>query len=115
MLDLAVSNPAADTLRPGVVACALYRDGQRVQDVAVEEIGGFAGRGGGIVWLGLHEPDPALLGTIEAQLGLHELMIEDANPAHQRAKLDIYDNLLFIVLRTAHSSTARGSNMARRT
>jgi magnesium transporter len=28
-------------------------------------------------------------------------MIEDANQAHQRAKLDIYDNVLFIVLRTA--------------
>jgi magnesium transporter len=28
-------------------------------------------------------------------------MIEDANQAHQRAKLDIYGNVLFIVLRTA--------------
>src|SRR5215467_10516440 len=100
MLALAVSNPAADTLRPAVVACALYRDGQRVQDIAIEEIGGFAGRDGGIVWLGLHEPDAALLGTIEAQLGLHELMIEDANQAHQRPKLDVYDSVLFIVLRT---------------
>ena len=35
------------------------------------------------------------------QLGLHELIIEDANQAHQRAKLDIYDNVLFIALRTA--------------
>jgi magnesium transporter len=98
MLDLAVP---ADIPRPGVVACALYRDGQRVHDIAVEEIGTIAGRDGGIVWLGLHEPDGALLGTIQAQLGLHELMIEDANQAHQRAKLDIYDNVLFIVLRTA--------------
>ena len=53
------------------------------------------------MWLGLHEPDAPLLGEIQAQLGLHELMIEDANQAHQRAKLDIYDNVLFIVLRTA--------------
>lgn len=35
LLDLAV---AAETTRPGVVACTLYRDGQRVRDVAVEEI-----------------------------------------------------------------------------
>ena len=98
MLDLAVP---ADIPRPGVVACALYRDGQRVHDIAVEKIGTIAGRDGGIVWLGLHEPDGALLGTIQTQLGLHELMIEDANQAHQRAKLDIYDNVLFIVLRTA--------------
>jgi magnesium transporter len=100
MLDLAIGAPANKSW-PGVVACALYRDGQRVRDVAIEEIGTLAGREGGIVWLGLHEPDAALLGVIQSQLGLHELMIEDANHAHQRAKLDIYDNILFIVLRTA--------------
>jgi magnesium transporter len=42
-----------------------------------------------------------LLGAIQSQLGLHDLMIEDANQPHQRAKLDVYDNILFIVLRTA--------------
>jgi magnesium transporter len=101
MLDLAGTEITDVPHRRGVVACALYRDGRRVQELAVEEIGAFAGRDGGIVWLGLHEPDSALLGLIQAQLGLHELMIEDANQAHQRAKLDIYDNVLFIVLRTA--------------
>jgi magnesium transporter len=40
-----------------VVACALYRDGQRVRDIPVEEIGASADHDGGIVWLGLHEPD----------------------------------------------------------
>jgi magnesium transporter len=100
MLDLA-HRDITDTARRGVVACALYRDGRRVREVAVEEIGALAGGEGGIVWLGLHEPDEALLATIKAQLALHELMIEDANQAHQRAKLDVYDNVLFIVLRTA--------------
>src|SRR5215831_6547001 len=100
MLDLAITGPA-DTSRRGVIACALYSNGRRVRDVAVDEIGKFAGGDEGIVWLGLHEPEEALLATIQAQLGLHELMVEDANQAHQRAKLDIYDNVLFIVLRTA--------------
>jgi magnesium transporter len=99
-LDLAFANNT-HAPRPGVVACALYRDGQRIRDIAIEEIDDFAGRDGGIMWLGLHEPDAALLGVIQAQLGLHELIIEDANQAHQRPKLDIYDNVLFIVLRTA--------------
>jgi magnesium transporter len=36
---------------------------------------------------------------IRSQLALHELMVEDANRAHQRVKLDIYDNVLFIDLR----------------
>ena len=94
---------AADTPpRRGIVACALYRDGQRVRDVAVDELSAAAGNeGGGVVWLGLHEPDEKLLDLVKTQLCLHELMIEDANQAHQRAKLDVYDNVLFIVLRTA--------------
>jgi magnesium transporter len=100
VLDLATA-VAPDTSQSGVVACALYRDGQRICDIAVEDIGALAGREGGIVWLGLHEPEAALLGAIQSQLGLHDLMIEDANQPHQRAKLDVYDNILFIVLRTA--------------
>jgi magnesium transporter len=88
--------------RRGIVACALYRDGQRVRDIAVDELSAAAGNeGGGVVWLGLHEPDEKLLDLVKTQLCLHELMIEDANQAHQRAKLDVYDNVLFIVLRTA--------------
>jgi len=100
VLDLTTA-VAADTSRTGVVACALYRDGQRIRDIAVEDIGALAGCEGGIVWLGLHEPEAALLGAIQSQLGLHDLMIEDANQPHRRAKLDVYDNILFIVLRTA--------------
>jgi len=100
VLDLTTA-VAADTSRTGVVACALYRDGQRIRDIAVEDIGALAGCEGGIVWLGLHEPEAVLLGAIQSQLGLHDLMIEDANQPHRRAKLDVYDNILFIVLRTA--------------
>ncbi len=99
-LELATAD-TADAPLSGVVACALYSEGRRIRDIAVGEISIFAGRDGGIVWLGLHEPEEALLRAIQSQLGLHELIIEDANQAHQRAKLDIYDNVLFIALRTA--------------
>jgi magnesium transporter len=101
ILDLSTPNTASIHPEPGVVACALYCDGKKVRDVAVEEIGALAGREDGIIWLGLHEPSAALLRTVQVQLGLHELMIEDATQAHQRPKLDVYDSVLFIVLRTA--------------
>jgi magnesium transporter len=101
MLDTAVNEAGDIPVRPGVVDCALYRDGHRVRGVDVEELATLAGQEGCVVWLGLHEPDQELLGLIQAQLGLHELMIEDANHAHQRSKLEIYDNVLFLVLRTA--------------
>ena len=101
MLDLADTQPVDVPRRPGVVDCALYKDGRRVRDVAIDEIGALVGQEEGVVWLGLHEPDANLLDTLKAHLCLHELMIEDAHQAHQRPKLDIYDAALFVVLRTA--------------
>ncbi len=34
--------------------------------------------------------------------GLHELAVEDAVHAHQRPKLERYDNTLFLVLKTVN-------------
>src|SRR6266700_1734789 len=39
--------------------------------------------------------------TVQQRFGLHDLAIEDALRAHQRPKLEIYGDSLFIVLRTA--------------
>ena len=102
-LDLApVDIAARPSQRRGVVNCALYENGRRIKDIAVEECGAFTDREGVVVWLGLHEPDAGLLETIQRQFDLQELMIEDANQAHQRPKMEVYGNVLFIVLRTAH-------------
>lgn len=50
-------------------------------------------------WLAIHgRPSPALLKTLEAQLQLHPLALEDAIHAGQRAKLDDYESHLFLVL-----------------
>ena len=56
---------------------------------------------GGFVWIGLHEPDQPLLRTVQQRFGLHDLAIEDALRAHQRPKLELYGDTLFIVVRTA--------------
>ncbi len=53
------------------------------------------------MWLGLHEPDEALLLRIQAEFGLHERAIEDAHRAHQRPKIEACSKSLFIVLKTA--------------
>jgi hypothetical protein len=41
-------------------------------------------------------------------------MIEDANQAHQRAKSDMYDNVLFICCEPPSSIAKGSSNTARR-
>jgi magnesium transporter len=91
---------------PGVVACALYRDGARC-DMSIEEASTAAKAGEGIAWIGLYEPDEDLLRRIQAQFNLHELLIEDVHHAHQRPKLDSYGEVVFLAVRTAQLAGER--------
>jgi magnesium transporter len=84
-----------------IVHSVAYRNGQRLGDVAIDDVSDVIKQPGTFVWLGLHEPDDALLLKIQEEFGLHELAIEDAHHAHQRPKLEVYSNSIFIVLKTA--------------
>jgi len=86
---------------PMVANCVAYRNGQRAGDISVEQISDVLKQDGTFVWVGLHEPDDALLRKIQSQLGLHDLAVEDARSAHQRPKLEGYGDSLFVVLHTA--------------
>jgi len=88
-----------------IVDCAHYKDGKRQHEgqLSLDQAAAFAGHGGDeFVWIGLHEPQPEVLGELQALFGLHELAVEDAGFAHQRPKIEDYDENYFIVLRTAH-------------
>ena len=93
-----------------VVDCAVYVDGTRLPGLrtfshALDEV---RSTGRGYVWVGLHSPDSRQMEGVANTFGLHELMVEDAVQAHQRPKLEQYDNTLFLVLKTvkyvAHES-----------
>ena len=84
-----------------VVGCAAYASGRRVADVDIEQTERVDTSDGRFVWIGLHEPDEALLRKVQQRFGLHDLAVEDAHRAHQRPKLEVYGDSLFIVLRTA--------------
>jgi magnesium transporter len=64
-------------------------------------------RSDAFVWIGLFEPDESLLRKMQEEFGLHDLAIEDALSAHQRPKIERYDNSLFVVLRTAQIQEER--------
>ncbi len=83
-----------------VVDCAVYVGGER-QDVEPARALAVARERGGFVWLGLHKPTEDELTAIAAHYGLHPLAVEDAVYAHQRPKLERYDDQLFMVLKTA--------------
>ena len=84
-----------------VIDCASYAGGHRVAGLTIEQLQAAMKRPGEFVWLGVYEPEHELLRRIQAQLGLHDLAIEDAVNAHQRPKLELYEDSLFVVLRTA--------------
>src|SRR5262245_349702 len=84
-----------------VVGCAAYEDGRRVADLDIDQLDKFEARRGAFVWIGLYEPDEEVLAKVQRRFNLHELAIEDAHRAHQRPKPEVYDESLFVVLRTA--------------
>src|SRR5215475_10550134 len=84
-----------------VINCAAYHGGCRVGDIDLSQAEPVDTGEGRFVWIGLHEPDEELLRTVQKRFCLHDLAIEDAHQAHQRPKLEIYGDSLFLVLRTA--------------
>ena len=86
-----------------IVDSAVYEHGKRrAGNLALEEAL-EAGRAtsDGFVWIGLHEPTAEEFAAVTWEFHLHPLAVEDAIHAHQRPKLEAYDETLFVVLKTA--------------
>ncbi|KOG30166.1 magnesium and cobalt transport protein CorA [Streptomyces resistomycificus] len=83
-----------------IVDCAIYREGRRtagpedLSDALAE-----ARAAHGFVWIGLHEPSEKEFDRVTREFDLHPLAVEDALKAHQRPKLEVYDDSLFVVLK----------------
>lgn len=84
-----------------IVDCALYRDGKRTEGgTHWRELRAKADRDGDFVWIGMHEPSTAEVHEVAEVFGLHSLAVEDAVKAHQRPKLERFDDMVFLVLKT---------------
>lgn len=90
-----------------IVDRAVYADGRRRAglDTAAELVAA-AREPGAFLWMGLHEPTEAEFDEVRHELGLHPLAVEDAVESHQRPKLEVYDDTLFLVLKTARYDDA---------
>jgi magnesium transporter len=85
-----------------VVDCAVYKRGERQGGFL--PVAGVRQKTQGpdcFAWIGLLEPTVEEFESVRAEFDLHPLACEDAVKAHQRPKLEIYDDTLFIVLKTA--------------
>jgi magnesium transporter len=88
-----------------IVDCAVYEQGKRKSGelgpaeafAACQRDG--AQRDGAFVWLGLYEPTEDEFDSVRREFHLHELAVEDAIKAHQRPKVELYDDTLVLVLK----------------
>ncbi|WP_112491876.1 magnesium/cobalt transporter CorA [Streptomyces bacillaris] len=84
-----------------IVDCAIYQDGRRTEGPGdfSEALAQARRSGDAFLWIGLHEPAEEEFGRVSQEFGLHPLAVEDALRAHQRPKLEVYDDSLFAVLK----------------
>jgi magnesium transporter len=92
-----------------MVDCYEYADGRRIRALSLDEVDcrRASESPDRFVWIRLHEPDEECLEQVRRKVGLHELAVEDAHHAHQRPKLERYDDMLFLVVRTVERHAER--------
>ena len=81
-----------------LVNCVVYRDGHRVADIGLDDIPKWRGLPGTFVWVALHDATEDELEQVQQRFDLHELAIEDVKHGHQRAKMEEYDDVVFVVM-----------------
>ena len=80
--------------------CAIYRAGGREAGrLPLHEAVGATADRGGFVWIGVQQPTAEEFEEIAAAFQLPALAVEDAILAHQRPKLEVYDGVIFAVLK----------------
>ena len=85
-----------------IVDSAIYVDGKRMEAPgSLEELYEACQDAAGVAWIGLYKPTEGEFGRVAEEFALHELAVEDAILAHQRSKLERYDDTLLVVLRAA--------------
>jgi magnesium transporter len=91
-------------LERAVDHCRVFMDGRRLpgEYIVTSALQEVREHGSGFVWLGLQEPDDHQMERVAAEFGIHPLIVEDAVTAHQRPKVERYDDQLFMVVRSVN-------------
>lgn len=94
-----------------VVDCAVYEGGRRLGSLDINDPDQMKVLPGRVIWTGLYEPTQDELAKLQKYFGLHDLAVEDAYRAHQRPKLELYGETLFVVMKTAQLDGARSESV----
>ena len=81
-----------------LINCVVYQEGNKLKDVAVEDISEYIGRDDCFVWVAMRDPGPAELDKMQEEFDLHPLAVEDARHGHQRPKLEEYGDSVFAAM-----------------
>jgi magnesium transporter len=85
-----------------IVDSAVYEEGlRRNGNVGVHDAMQACRHPNCFAWIGLYEPSEDEFESIRSEFDLHPLAVEDAIHAHERPKLEVYGDAVFIVLKTA--------------
>ncbi|MGM7699097.1 magnesium/cobalt transporter CorA [Microbacterium sp. A84] len=85
-----------------IIDNGIYVDGIRTENsTSLNETFELMRERGGMAWIGLYRPEEQEVREVADELGLHDLLVEDALSGHQRPKLERYGDVLFLVLRPA--------------
>ena len=86
-----------------IVDQAIYREGRRSPcgDLS-DELEALRAQplGNDFLWIGLKDPTDSEFDLVNDELRLHPLAVEDAVSGNQRPKVELYDNTIFVVLKT---------------
>jgi magnesium transporter len=84
-----------------VVAAYVYAEGKRVRAVSLDAPEELKLAPGEFVWIGIVDPTDAELAQLQRSFNLHPLAVRNAHKTYVLPKLEVYDEELFIVARTA--------------
>lgn len=83
-----------------LINCAVYADGNKLEDIGIDEVAAHLGSTDRFVWVALLDPTDQELEQAQALFGLHELAIEDVRHGQQRPKVEEYGAVLYTVMHT---------------
>lgn len=87
-----------------IVNCVAYKNGHRTANIPLNNVHEVLEDTRQFVWIGLHEPSQEVMQRVQQEFNLHDLAVEDAQKAHQRPKLELYGETVFLILRTAQKT-----------
>jgi magnesium transporter len=84
-----------------VVAAYQYREGARFRSVRIDEPVDCSENRSDFVWIGIADPTPSEMHSLQETYDLHPLAVEDAINADQLPKVEVFGDQLFVIARTA--------------